>query len=314
MLRPIMLGVSALVALASCSNGNASPAPSAAMVAPPIIPTATPIRAQSPDPDPAATRSAPDESDDLEMPADLVQRRGTAAAEASGGAIPAPVKASGVRSPILSDQLLLDDGAATPPAAEPVVATRAPEPAAAPPATAPQDPIGDRISDEDRALIEAATAGPAPTEMIARREPTVAGRPSAPARAPAAAPAPAAAEPTPASTARSTVTFGPTTSMSVSSLSPTDVRKTIQRSFLTGIRACHAQALASDPTLSGTVTVQINVGPDGQIAIARAFGFSTAVDTCLKAAARGWQFEIPRDAAGQPTTAPFKIELRLAPA
>jgi hypothetical protein len=299
-----MLGLGALVALASCSNGNASPAPSASMAAPPIIPTATPIRASDPRvAEPARDEPGPDQGDDLEMPVDLVERR-----ESIGGSpSPAAPARAVVRAPILSDQLLLDDGVAPPPPAQPVAAARpAPEPAAT--------PASDEISEDDRALIEAASQGPSPTEMIARREPTVATRPSAPARRPAVAAPRAPAKPARPPAPGTTVTFGPTTSMSVSSLSPTDVRKAIQRSFLPGIRACHAQALAADPALSGTVTVQINVGPDGQIAVARAFGFSTAVDACIKAAARGWRFEIPRDAAGQPTTAPFKIELRLAPA
>lgn len=312
MLRPLLLGFGALLALASCSNGNASPAPSAVAAAPPIIPTATPIRSA----DPGAAAPGQDLGEDLEMPVDVVERRERTHASAPDGAptaapMAASIAAPGVRAPILSDRLLLDDGPATPSPAEPVAAApAAPEPAARPPS--------EDLDEDDRALMEAASRGPAPTEMIARREPIVTTRPSAPPRAPARAPAaPSPAETTEAArppAPRTTVTFGPTTSMSVSSLSPTDVRKKIQRDFLAGIRACHAQALESDPTLSGTVTVQINVGPDGLIAIARAFGFSTAVDACIKAAARGWQFEIPRDAAGQPTTAPFKIELRLAPA
>lgn len=291
-----MLGIGGLLALAGCSNGNAAPAPAAkTVVAAPIIPTATPIRTERPDADDG-------EGDEVEMPVDVVARRARTAANPAPAA-PATERSITVkpmREPILSDQLLGDDEPAPAKEAEPIAAP-APEPAT------------EGLSEEDRALIAAATDRPAPAEMIARRDPEVTAKPTTPPRAPVAAAAPTPATEAPAPTRASSVAFGPTTSMSTSSLSPTDVRKTIQRGYLAGIRACHESALEADGSASGTVTAQINVGPDGRVAIARAFGFSSAVDACIKAAARTWRFDVPRDAAGQPTTAPFKIELRLAP-
>jgi outer membrane biosynthesis protein TonB len=287
MLRPISLGIALLLGLAGCAKSDAAAPPVPKPVAAqPIIPTATPIR-------PAAV-AAPDVTGDdedvaFEMPAEVVERRERReVVDRSTTTTTTPVPSPRpYREPILSDDLgLLDDQRAAPAPAK--AAAPAPAKAAAPaPAKAAAPETNPNLDASDLALIEATTKTPA-----------AAPRATAPAETPTPAP------PAPST---STVSLGPTTSISVSSLSPTDVRKTIQRKYLGAVRSCHAEA----PDQSGSVTVQINVGPDGRVALARAMGFSSAVDACIKAAARSWRFDVPRDGAGQPTTAPYKTEFRM---
>ena len=70
----------------------------------------------------------------------------------------------------------------------------------------------------------------------------------------------------------------------------------IQSSYMSRLRRCYNRGLASDPSLSGKVTVMFTVNPYGRVRGA-ATGIAPKVDACLTSALSSWRF---------PTAAPRK--------
>lgn len=89
----------------------------------------------------------------------------------------------------------------------------------------------------------------------------------------------------------------------------TAVVRRVVRSHLFELRLCYDEALARDPQAKGRVTVELFVGPAGQVSGAVA-GESTVRDeglvACTLAAARRWRF--PRGDGGTVVTYPFTFE------
>lgn len=79
----------------------------------------------------------------------------------------------------------------------------------------------------------------------------------------------------------------------------------IQSSYMSRLRRCYNRGLATDPTLTGMVTVMFTVSPYGRVRGA-ATGIAPKVDACLTSALSSWRF---------PTASPRKeatFRLRLA--
>ncbi|MBK9037043.1 MAG: AgmX/PglI C-terminal domain-containing protein [Myxococcales bacterium] len=81
----------------------------------------------------------------------------------------------------------------------------------------------------------------------------------------------------------------------VGGLSEAAVRGVIKRS-LGRITYCYEQSLLGDPTLAGQLTVQLEIGPDGQVTAADAAGFHQEIASCVAASVRAIVF--PRPARG----------------
>lgn len=267
--------------LAACSKGE-PPRPAAKPVAaarPAIHPTVEPIR----DDDGAGAPAAPAVAARADEPAARPARhaaRPTAAAEDSE---PAPAHATPVRTahaakhhasndePILSDQLFADVGD-----------TPAPKPT---------------TDDSDEVITPSFADAPAP-----KPAPKAAPKP-----APTPAPAP---EPTAAPTLTSVVSVGGVDAVIHTSLSAATVRKMLTK-HLAGVKRCHLAYLRKVPDASGNVTAQINVGPNGNVSLARVMGFAPPLDACIKQALEHAHFATPTASGGVATTAPFKVHLWL---
>ncbi len=218
-----------------------------------------------------------------------------------------------------------DDGVE--PAAPAVVAARADEPIARAARRTTPAPVAARASEEP---------APAPATRPAKHddssdEPILSDQLLAdvgdePARKPAAessddvvtpafADAPAAkpaAQPAakPAAGPTSVVSVGGVDAVIDTSLSASAVRKTLTH-YLAAVKRCHVNYLRKVPDASGNVTAQINVGPDGDVALARVMGFAPALDACIKQALEQAHFATPTASGGVATTAPFKVHLWL---
>jgi hypothetical protein len=57
----------------------------------------------------------------------------------------------------------------------------------------------------------------------------------------------------------------------------------------------------------------MTVGADGRVREASASGFDATLDSCVAGRARGWEFPVPKDHAGNATEASFAFTLQLQP-
>lgn len=111
----------------------------------------------------------------------------------------------------------------------------------------------------------------------------------------------------------SRVKIDPVEDLSFTDLDPSEVARLIRSRYLAGIKRCHQQALKTDPTAQGRVTIRFTVGPTGRVTTANVNGFSASVDSCIASQARRWRFGAPKDDSGKPTSADFQIPLILKP-
>jgi hypothetical protein len=80
----------------------------------------------------------------------------------------------------------------------------------------------------------------------------------------------------------------------------------IQSSYISRMRRCYNKGLASDPTLSGKVTLMFTVSAYGRVRGA-ATGIAPKVDACLTSALSSWRF--PTTTARKDAT--FRLKLSL---
>lgn len=81
-----------------------------------------------------------------------------------------------------------------------------------------------------------------------------------------------------------------------------DLDKAIIRDLVRGqhraLAACHTTALATQPTLSGTVQLAFFITPDGAVSIARAPGLDAVVGACVEKTVKAITFPKPRGGGG----------------
>ncbi|MBA2542175.1 MAG: AgmX/PglI C-terminal domain-containing protein [Deltaproteobacteria bacterium] len=97
------------------------------------------------------------------------------------------------------------------------------------------------------------------------------------------------------------------------SLSVDMVLMKVQSAYMAGVKRCYKTQLKQDPSMRGKVKLGITVNESGRSVGAKASGFSTAIDDCLKGLMQLWNFPVPKDKDGETTGAGFEITLQLVP-
>ena len=87
------------------------------------------------------------------------------------------------------------------------------------------------------------------------------------------------------------------------------IRRTVRR-HLNEVRYCYDNALAAHPALSGRLVVQFTIAPTGRV-LAALLSSSTlgnaAVESCVVAAVRRWEFPEPQGGGLASVTYPFQL-------
>lgn len=96
-------------------------------------------------------------------------------------------------------------------------------------------------------------------------------------------------------------------------LTPSAVLDKIQNVYMTGLQRCYLRGLEEDATLEGKVAIDFTVESHGRVTDPEAAGLTAKVDACVTSLMANWHFPAPRDKAGEPTDASFKISLVLRP-
>ncbi len=88
----------------------------------------------------------------------------------------------------------------------------------------------------------------------------------------------------------------------------------IQGAYMAGLQRCYVKhGLSTDASLVAKVTISFVVDPTGVATDNQARGANAEVDDCIRNQMTTWRFPIPKDEDGDPTDAPFKLQLALQP-
>jgi hypothetical protein len=88
----------------------------------------------------------------------------------------------------------------------------------------------------------------------------------------------------------------------------------IQGAYMAGLQRCYVKhGLATDASMVAKVTISFVVDPTGASTENQARGANAEVDGCIRDQMAGWKFSVPKDDDGDPTDAPFKLQLALQP-
>jgi hypothetical protein len=96
-----------------------------------------------------------------------------------------------------------------------------------------------------------------------------------------------------------------------STLTPEDVLGKIQGVYMVGLQRCYRLAIGQDAGLQGKVALELTVDSHGRVTDPAATGIADKLDQCITGQMAAWHFTAPRDKAGEPTDASFKISLVL---
>ncbi len=84
----------------------------------------------------------------------------------------------------------------------------------------------------------------------------------------------------------------------------------IRQGYLVDIKKCHQQALRTNPSSAGAVTLRFTVGLKGELTQFDVAGFDEQIDTCIRKSIDTWTFPVAQK-KGVPTEATFEIPLIL---
>lgn len=88
----------------------------------------------------------------------------------------------------------------------------------------------------------------------------------------------------------------------------------IQNAYMAGLSRCYVKhGLSSDASMVAKVTISFVVDETGVATQNQARGANADVDQCIRDQMSGWRFSVPKDDDGDPTEAPFKLQLALQP-
>ncbi|MBA2539041.1 MAG: hypothetical protein H0V17_05350, partial [Deltaproteobacteria bacterium] len=88
----------------------------------------------------------------------------------------------------------------------------------------------------------------------------------------------------------------------------------IQGAYMAGLQRCYVKhGLSTDASMVAKVTISFVVDPTGRATENQAKGANADVDSCIREQMAGWTFQVPKDGDGDPTDAPFKLQLALQP-
>jgi hypothetical protein len=73
------------------------------------------------------------------------------------------------------------------------------------------------------------------------------------------------------------------------------------------IEDCYAKALATNPTIAGTVSVQFFITPKGTVASSSASGVDPALATCVAGVVKALVFPPPQGGGGVQVNYPFTM-------
>jgi hypothetical protein len=113
-----------------------------------------------------------------------------------------------------------------------------------------------------------------------------------------------------------TVAITGKTAHNKSSLSAAAVAGKIAASYVPAIRRCYGELLRKKPSAGGALQLDFTVNAVGKLSEPAAKTAEAALDAvarCVHGAMAAWQFAIPQSEYGEPRTARFVIDLRLAP-
>lgn len=88
-----------------------------------------------------------------------------------------------------------------------------------------------------------------------------------------------------------------------------DFIRRVVRAHLGEVRDCYNQELVEHPTVSGRVTMQFTIGPDGSVpaAVVANSDVPARVGECIAVAIRGWKFPRPQGGGNAVVTYPFLL-------
>jgi hypothetical protein len=95
------------------------------------------------------------------------------------------------------------------------------------------------------------------------------------------------------------------------SLTADTVLRTIQTSYMAGIKRCYNDLRKTDAKAGGKLALALNITETGRLRDSTVHGFAPSLDACISRGMTSWQFPIPREPSGTPTAASFRITLRL---
>lgn len=88
----------------------------------------------------------------------------------------------------------------------------------------------------------------------------------------------------------------------------------IQNAYMAGLSRCYVKhGLSADASMVAKVTISFVVDETGAATENQARGANAEVDSCIRDQMGGWRFNVPKDDDGDPTSAPFKLQLALQP-
>jgi hypothetical protein len=94
-------------------------------------------------------------------------------------------------------------------------------------------------------------------------------------------------------------------------LTPESVYQIIQAKYTSGLERCHEELLVREPSADGAVALEFTVDRTGHVVAPKVKGFDAGIDDCIAQRTTAWTFPVPKGKDGAPTTASFRISLRL---
>jgi len=113
---------------------------------------------------------------------------------------------------------------------------------------------------------------------------------------------------------------GPHAHLSLAEVKPLDastltadvVAAKIQSAYTAGLLRCYRTALAIDPDAKGSLVLAFVVNATGRTTVATATTFARSVEVCAHDQMTAWRFPVPKDSAGDATTARFTVTMSLS--
>jgi len=87
----------------------------------------------------------------------------------------------------------------------------------------------------------------------------------------------------------------------------------IAAAYMAGIKRCYREYLKKDPSAKGELVMKLTVNKVGRAIDGKVVGIAGEIGDCAAGQIAQWRFPVPKDKAGDPTTAAFQIKLRLLP-
>ena len=101
------------------------------------------------------------------------------------------------------------------------------------------------------------------------------------------------------------------TAAAPAALTPAHVLEAVTTRYLPPLRRCYQQQIKRDARVRGRMTLSFTVDAHGHVKDPTAAGLVPTLGACIERRMLAWTFLAPRNAAGAPTEASFRIPVRL---